>query len=1256
MNRTVSYALRSSAALALILVACLIPAGREQDFAQKPPPRGTPPPSQGAPINRGGASLQSHRNIGRAYYEQGKYAEAIKEFQQVVASPATGPRQLTGSQGIATDHLDLGLAFLQANQYDQALGELTTARQMGPRLVAAEYNLGILYKRELRYPDAEAALKRVIAADPNDPAAWFNLGTVYFAEKKLEEALDAHQHVVAMGFGRGQNFYVASLFHTFTTLVRLKRQAEAQKMLKLHEKFRDKVPGISLQNPALEGGKYGAILVPSTPPVEIARRLNLDHVTFTEITQRLGISLPPQSVGRGATPDASKALPPWRAVDYSLEFARRNLVPLFGPSLAVGDYDGDGRPDLYVVNPAGSNSLFHNNADGTFTDVTEKAGVAGPGASVAAAFADFDNSGKPSLFVAGLDGVKLYRNQGDGTFKDETEKAGLHLPPGELDTAAVLFDADNDGFLDLFVTAYSNLNSPPQKDSFRFPDDFTGATSHFYRNNGDGTFTELTESSGLASAAGRMRGAVFADLNNSGYSDLLLFRDDAPPLLYENRGDDKFVLHKHEPGSALAKTVAYNVQVADFNHDGYFDLVVWSPGGFQVLLNRGGWKFTPASPSADGPNVPPPSGFFSFRGTVADLKGDSFPDLLALDAGGKCHFLANTLGRFREGTLTLPAPYGISGPAPEGKAGTSSTGPASGLPERKSRGEQSRAGQGGPAALASLVPTWLGSPGKLNLVGITRNGQLVAYEKAGPPARWMEVKLNGFKSNMQGIGSIVEFKAGNFYDKVVVTGNPVRVFTGELTKLDVVRVTWPNAVIQNWIDVATNKPIEVRESERLASSCPLLYAWDGRKYVFLTDVLGVAPLGELAPDGSRVKPFPEDLVRLPENLRPQNGNYVFQLTDELREVDYFDQVRLWAVDHPSSQEIYSNEIYSSTPERPKLYAVSQKRFPVTAVDDHGRDVLPLILKAEGRYPTDFLRQRILGLAELHSLTLDLGEWPSSRRGQVALWLKGFVFWTDSNASRALMSNKRLKMVPPYLQVRDAQGEWVTMIPDLGLPSGTNRTMRVDLSGKFLSSDHHVRIVTNLCVYWDQIFFTTQEAPLPPSAAQELPLASADLHYRGFSTPVSDPHHLQPDYFEYAKRMTNAPWNPMLGNYTRYGAVEELLTRSDNRLVVMATGDELTVRFSGRRLPPLRPGWKRDFFLYVSGWAKDGEPNTAFAKTVSPLPFREMSNYPPRPEEQAPESLRQPEYRKYLREYLTRPGYALIPPLAPAVEAGFGIRD
>jgi len=830
------------------------------------------------------APLETFRNVGKAYFEQGKYAEAIGQFQKVVAS----------GRASAIDHLNLGMALMQANKQDDALGEMTTAKQMDSHLVAAEFNLGILYKRELRNPDAEAALKQVIAVDTQDPSTWFNLGTVFFAERKLDESLDAYHHIVEMGFGRGQNFYVAALFRTFTVLVRLKRQEDAQKALKQWEGLHDKVPNISLQDPALEGGKYGVILAPSGPPTEIARAAGLEKVSFSEISQKLNLALPAASAA------AFDAHQPIKAADYSPEFARQNLVPLFGPSIAVGDYDNDGHPDLYVVIPFAKNYLFHNNGDGTFTDVTEKAGVAGPGASLSATFADFDNCGKLSLFVAGLDGVKVYHYSGDGVFQDITEKAGLKPEPGEVDTRAVLFDADNDGLLDLVVTAYTNLSKAPAKDPFTFPHDFPGSTVHFYRNNGDGSFTDKTATAGLESAKGRMRGAVFADFTNRGYSDLFLYRDDGPPLLYENQGEDKFVLRR-ETGAALAKAAVLDAQVADFNHDGYFDLAVWTEDGYHVLLNQRDWKFTPAP----APAIPAPTGLFSFRGAAADLNGDSFPDLLAADAQGKLHFVVNHEGRFREGSIALSL--------------------------------------GDAAALTSLAFTGIENPGQLDVLAMTRSGQLHAFEKEGPPEHWVEVKMNGYKSNSRGIGSVVEFKAGNYYNKVMITSSPVRVFTGDLTKLDVIRVTWPNAVVQNWIDVATDKQVEVRESERLASSCPFLYTWNGKNFNYVTDVLGVGPLGELAPDGTRVKPFPEDLVRLPNLVPDSQGNYVFQLTDEMREADFFDQVKLLAVDHPANEEIYANEIYATNPGPPSLYAVPDKRFPVSAVDDHGRDVLPLLL-------------------------------------------------------------------------------------------------------------------------------------------------------------------------------------------------------------------------------------------------------------------------------------------------------------------------
>ncbi|MGH9444532.1 MAG: FG-GAP-like repeat-containing protein, partial [Terriglobia bacterium] len=1094
------------------------------------------------------AELQTYRSLGQAYYEQGEYKEAVAEFNKVVAS----------GHALALDHLDLAQALIQTNSLNEALEELTTAKQMAPRRLAVDYNLGILYKHELLYPKAEADLKQVAAADPSDPPTWFNLGEVYFAEHQLEPSLHAFERVVNMGYAKAQNFYVAATFHCFTILTRLKQPEEAQKYLKLNMATRNKVPGISLQYPALEAGKYGEVKIVTAPLTAPPAPPAPAELVFENFASRHGLKAPPAAPPPPPNPRQQGVIvlgqgPGYVNVrDSGISAARPRhgsiyAPSLFGRSVAVGDYGDNGLPDIYVSGAfasGGANYLLRNNGNGTFTDVTEQAGVGGRAGSLAAEFVDYNNSGHPSLVVAGLGGLTLYKNNGNGTFTNVTRQAGLEGDPCELDTDVKAVDVDNDGLLDLVVTGYTNLCKPTPGKRALFPDSFPDVAPHLYHNNGDGTFADITASSGLEAARGHFRQAVFADFNNNGYMDLLFLRDDGPPMLFLNQGGDKFVNRTMEAGTALANSRADEAAVSDFNHDGKFDLALFGPAGYSVLLNQGNARFA-AVP--DLPAIKPLREVFARHGTVADLDGNSFDDLLVKDQDGIWHALLNYGGRFKE------APLKFLGWPVIRMGGT-----AGGVPSPSLAWE------------TTFTPIWLIHPGELDL--LTLGGYLGAplvFQRKGPAPHWIEVHLLGYKSNKQGVGDVVELKAGNFYDKVLARhGDPVRVFTGNLSKLDVVRVTWPNQVVENDVNVRTDGAIDMKESSRLASSCPFLYVWNGKRFVFYTDIMGVSPLGELAPDGTTLRPDPQQLVRLGSHLLPRDGNYVFEVTDEMREVDYFDQLRLLAVDHPASESVYANEIYSATPAAPpQIYFVRHKQFPISAVDGHGNNVLPLIRYADGRYPANFRQNRILGLAALHSLTLNLGQFPQS--SQVALWLRGWVFWTDSNASRALVMNRHLKMIDPYLQVRNQAGQWVTVVPDIGLPAGTERTMRVDLTGKFLTADHHVRIVTNLCVYWDQIFFTTDESPA--SASFALPLVSANLHYRGFSAVTTDPAHRIPDFFDYARLMKVAPWNPASGLYTRYGPVRRLLANADDQLVTMASGDEMTVAFSARHLPPLKPG-------------------------------------------------------------------------------------
>jgi hypothetical protein len=282
---------------------------------------------------------------------------------------------------------------------------------------------------------------------------------------------------------------------------------------------------------------------------------------------------------------------------------------------------------------------------------------------------------------------------------------------------------------------------------------------------------------------------------------------------------------------------------------------------------------------------------------------------------------------------------------------------------------------------------------------------------------------------------------------------------------------------------------------------------------------------------------------------------------------------------------------------------------------------------------------VAGVAELHHLDLDFGD--AARSNRAALILYGWVDWADGSTFLSATQAHR-DLVFPYLQVKDAAGNWKTVVEDMGMPSGKPKPMAVDLAGKFLSASREVRIVTNLCVYWDEIYLVEDDTP-PEVRMTRLALDAADLRFRGFSRASIDPQRKQPEQFHYDTVSFTSMWNPTPGMYTHYGPVETLLNEVDDRMVIMGSGDEIRLRFRATDLPPVPAGWKRDFLLLVDGWAKDGDANTAFSQSVLPLPFHGMSSYPYPAGEHYPTDATHTEYR---RDYLTRPALRLIRPLAP----------
>jgi hypothetical protein len=296
-------------------------------------------------------------------------------------------------------------------------------------------------------------------------------------------------------------------------------------------------------------------------------------------------------------------------------------------------------------------------------------------------------------------------------------------------------------------------------------------------------------------------------------------------------------------------------------------------------------------------------------------------------------------------------------------------------------------------------------------------------------------------------------------------------------------------------------------------------------------------------------------------------------------------------------------------------------------------VTKLLAARDRTYPNAYSRTTT-AVAEMHSLTLDFGAVAKDNRA--ILVLHGWVDWADGSTFLAA-AQEGPGLVAPYLQVKDERGEWVTVIEDMGMPSGKPKAIVVDLTGKFRSAGREVRIVTNLCVYWDEIFLGETSA-VPEHRLTALEVAASRLRFRGFSPSIIHPERKQPEEFLYPNPEPTSLWNPTPGEYTRYGDVTALVRGIDDRLVVMGSGDELQLEFQPGSLPTLPKGWRRDFLLHVDGWAKDRDANTADSQTVGPLPFHSMSGYPyPAGREQHPD----PETQ---RQFNTRPALRLLRPL------------
>ncbi|MBD0776977.1 VCBS repeat-containing protein [Maribacter sp. ANRC-HE7] len=1119
----------------------------------------------------------------------------------------------------------LGLAYLEENKLEEAAVQFQILIELAPDEPIGYTNLGIVYLRMGKYKDAESILLKAKELAPDDPDIRLNLSKVYEMTSDKEKSIEELKESIEISPDHVESLY--SLVQTYSG-------SSDKNSMKEWERYLNKIVKAAPTNIVSKlyltelllkkGDQDGAIkqleeiaqIFPDFPveakeyydltleqlhsnkPKEAITSFLIFH-NYLKLTTgyQTGIKeLRGSSGGNVGHPVISfskstvsvmntdgSILESIRFIDATASaYLETTAVNSNYSNLALGDIDSDGDTDVFYSSN-GSHYLFQDEF-GSYENIINTSNIVINGNVRHSSFADFDNDGHLDLLILKEKGVQLFKNVSKGKFQDLTPSAiASHT---EISATTSLFlDMDHDGDLDLFLGGKSDL---------------------VYRNNGNGTFKDVTPEMGFGLNISVSRDADFGDFDDDGDIDFLVTREDGNNILYSNLRRGKFSDVTAEAGITPMSGSGASA-VGDYNNDGYLDIFITSLDGSGSKLfknkNNGTFKEDKAASKA-----------------FSALNLTKIQDVTFLDFDNDGHQDILVVGENQE-----PDKRGIFLMHNNGR----------GYFTNKSNLLSKNVVAGKEVALGDY-----NSDGDLDFYLVDLNGKLrLLRNDGGNNNHYLQMKLVGLKAgsaknNHFGVGAKIEVRAGDLYQMQVVTSPNIHFGMGDRTKADVVRILWTNGVPQNIFSPGSDE--DLIEAQELKGSCPFLYTWNGTEFVFVKDMmwrsaLGM-PLGIMG--GKETLAFAnasQEYLKIPgELLQEKDGKYTIQITEELWETIYCDEIKLIAVDHPKGSEIYVDEKFIGPPyPELKVYNIKNPQLPLTAMDGNGTNLLEPISKKDHRYISNFKREKFQGITEMKELILDLGDIRDTEN--LNLFMNGWIFPTDASINTALSQSENLTIQQPSLSVINAEGEWEEVIPNIGFPSGKNKTVIIDLSDKFLSAERKVKIRTNMEIYWDYIFSAydghTEEVTITKNNPEQ-----ADYHYRGVSKQYRKGGRYGPHWVDYYDITKGQKWRDLTGTYTRYGDVTELLKDADDMYIIANAGDETTISFDVSKFPKLKDGWKRDFLIYSVGWVKDGDLNTSTGQTVTPLPFHGMSMYPYGENEHYPTTKQHLEYQK---KYNTR---------------------
>jgi len=818
-------------------------------------------------------------------------------------------------------------------------------------------------------------------------------------------------------------------------------------------------------------------------------------------------------------------------------------------SITVADIDGDGALDVFI---AGAIQGAVPNAVVLRRDEDWVVDLAHPLASVAdvraAIWADLDDDGLVDVVLCRpAGGTALWRQSAAGQWSPAPGLAPGSMPRRADIVDGAAFDADHDGDLDLWLVSADGPHV-------------------LLNNDGDGRFRSIGGLAGIEGDGRPSRGLAIADLDGDRDADVMVIKAAPPHDVFLN---DRVWAYRRDGGAAALSAAPLAAAVAaDFDADGESEIYTTGPRGIERWrrAQSGAWQAEPAAS---------PEGAADARLAVADTDGDGRMELLATSGDA---WVVHEMGE--GGRMTIASDVGSGTAAPGGWT-------VAHLDPGK-----------GPSVVAigaDGAPTiWGPGSGRHGYLGLAFSGRDPSSDQR--------------RSNLSGLGTRVAVRTGSrwtaFDNTRLVSGpgqslQPTTVGLGGAARADFVAITWSDGVFQTELALDRGRLHRIAETQRQLSSCPVLFAWDGSRFRFVTDVLGVGGIGFFERPGVYSEPFPRENVLLPDGaLAESDGVYRLKIAEPMEEVTYLDQVSLVAYDLPPGWRMALDErkaVGGPMPSGAPIF-YREERLPVEAIDEAGANVTARLQRADlSAVGPHEIVPRFIGLARPWAVTMTFERPVDRGPGRPVLLVDGWVEYpyaqTVFGAWQAGAAYEA-----PTLEARDASGRWHEVAREFGYPAGMPRQMAFPLP-PLPRGTTALRLRTSQEIYWDRIAIVYAE-PAPEARRQVLSLRSAELQAGGFQRRTTGPQRA-PHYDDERRTPLGDTRHPR-GWYTEFGSIEPLVAEEDAAVAIFGPGEEVTVAFEapGAGAPE---GWTRWFVLEARGWCKDMDLYTKDGETIEPLP-------------------------------------------------------